>query len=64
MPVGEPIFRISSFCNVSGCVGVAVGTEIVSVISTQVPSSPVLSFESGRWTAFVDGVRGDLGDAI
>lgn len=50
-------FRISSFCQGGGCVGVALGPDRIAVRSTQVPGGPVLSFAAPTWRGFLTGVR-------
>lgn len=54
-----PRFRVSSYCHVGGCVGVAVLEDgSVAVRDEKVAGGPVLMFTAEEWTAFVAGVKG------
>ena len=52
-------WRRSSFCGNGACVEVARSTDGFLVRDAKDPKSPVLSFTSEEWSAFVAGVKSD-----
>ena len=57
-------WRTSTFCDLNGCVEVAVLEDRVVVRDAKDRAGPVLVFTAAEWDAFVGGVRGgefDLG---
>ena len=57
-------WRISSLCDLNGCVEVALLDDQVAVRDAKDRAGPVLVFSATEWEAFVGGVRGgefDLG---
>jgi hypothetical protein len=50
-------WRISSYCSNAGCVEIASTPRAVLVRDSTDPQSPVLSFSTASWSAFLDGIR-------
>jgi hypothetical protein len=56
--MGQQIdWRKSTFCSGGACVEVAKSAENFLVRDAKDPNSPVLTFTSEEWTAFVAGVN-------
>ena len=51
-------WRTSTFCDLNGCVEVAVLDGKVAVRDAKDKASPILLFTAREWEAFVGGVRG------
>jgi hypothetical protein len=51
-------WRTSTFCDLNGCVEVALLDGRVAVRDAKDRSGPVLVFTAGEWEAFLGGVRG------
>jgi hypothetical protein len=50
-------WQTSTFCDLNGCVEVAVLDDRVAVRDAKDKASPILLFTAAEWTAFVSGVR-------
>jgi hypothetical protein len=50
-------WRTSTFCDLHGCVEVAVLDDRVAVRDAKDKASPILLFTVPEWDAFVSGVR-------
>ncbi|HKQ01610.1 MAG TPA: DUF397 domain-containing protein [Actinomycetes bacterium] len=50
-------WRTSTFCDLNGCVEVALLDNQVAVRDAKDKASPVLLFTAPEWDAFVSGVR-------
>ena len=50
-------WHISSFCDPSSCVEVAVDADSVYVRNSQKPAQEPLTFDYSEWNAFLLGVR-------
>jgi hypothetical protein len=50
-------WRTSTFCDLNGCVEVALLDNQVAVRDAKDTSSPVLLFTAPEWDAFISGVR-------
>ena len=51
-------WRTSTFCDLNGCVEVAILEDRVVVRDAKNRAGPVLVFTAAEWDAFVGGVRG------
>ena len=50
-------WRTSTFCDLNGCVEVALLDNQVAVRDAKDKSSPILLFTASEWVAFTSGVR-------
>ncbi|MET0227498.1 MAG: DUF397 domain-containing protein [Actinomycetes bacterium] len=50
-------WRTSTFCDLNGCVEVALLDNQVAVRDAKDKASPVLLFTTREWDAFISGVR-------
>jgi hypothetical protein len=51
-------WRTSTFCDLNGCVEVALLGDRVAVRDAKDRTGPVLVFTTAEWEAFLGGVRG------
>ena len=51
-------WRTSTFCDLNGCVEVALLDNQVAVRDAKDKASPILLFTPREWEAFITGVRG------